>query len=380
MNTISIKNAKDDREFVGFKVKENDIQLSFPIGYDIQENEFNIENKEKIEEIKKDIKNLIKVLEENEDYYYDKGDIKFGFSSAIFIIENYLKYGMYTGNNELYNINGNGKIAWKETLNRIEPILSRNNYFYNNFYTIKKQTYETKITKIHKYCLNVSLKVLGWMYNIKHEEKINRPFDDDEMIYELTQELYKINEDRKKQILKEMIYFIKGTNSSKILNNNEFAIGRNYFDKVWEGILRKQIYKQYDEFECYPNTYYYSNKTGEKEYNSNLYPDIVIKKDKTIVIIDAKYYKAGQKPPSSDICKQIFYERYIQSNNRKYDIKNIFVLPKKLPNEKIEKYGYASAEGLENKSKIDVYYVNTKSVMENNEIIKQLIEKVLHKN
>ncbi len=380
INTVSIKVAIDDSDFVGIKVKGNVTEIVFPVGYDIKEekmiwnNTWN--NEKKISELKEDVISLMTVLERTESDYYGKGNLKFAFSSAMYIIENYLKYGLYIERAHEYQKNGSGKVDWKRTINKIEPTFFKQGFFYNDLYTEKKQVKDNVITQIQKYCLSISFKVLRWMYNINENIDIPKPFNEEKMIYELNRELYAVNEDSKKQLLEEMMLFLQGT-SGEIENQKEFKIGRNKFDKVWEEILRSQIYGLYDELNCKPLTYYHIESTGKDETNSKLIPDITIKDKNRIVIIDAKYYKENSLPQSADICKQLFYGDFIKNKNKKAIIDNIFILPKRLPDKKIERYGYASAQGIDSKNRIGVYYLDIKSVVKDNKIIKHLLKDII---
>lgn len=377
MKKIIINKAHDDTQFVGLKIKNNVVKITFPIGYNIDPCEFSVTDSN-ISNYYEDIKILLNSLDVNTNDYYEAGSEKFSFSSAAHIIENYLKYGDYKENRGKTIYNGSGKIDWKKTIAVIEPIYSNGNIIYNNYYTLANGNQETIITRIQSFCLYASIKVIGWLYGIKNISEIQKiNMSNEEMLYYLNKELYNTNEDNKKNILKDMINFISGTSISDIIENQEISIGRYHYDKVWENILREQMYRMFDKVTCFPDTYY-KEENGTIYKNSNLIPDIVVKIGNKIVIVDAKYYKIGFLPQTSDICKQMFYGQYIKSKNKKKEIINIFLLPNQL-NTYYSYYGYAATEHLEDK--IYTYYLDIKSVLKNSDciyvFIKNLIENKL---
>lgn len=373
MDKIVIKIAKNDKDFVGIKVKQKVMTITFPIGYRIEENiiESPMNETNRIQ----DIKALMRCLDITNMDYYEEGIEQFCFSSAFYIIDYYLKYGLYKKSNNQTQLNKNGKINWKKTLTNTEPIYLKGNIIYNDFYTRTNIREESIITSIQKYCLSVSTKILGWMYDIAPIKIENINLSVNEMLYHLNKELYATNVDNKKSIIKEMINLISGTNTTSILNNKEVAIGRYHFDKVWERLLKKELYRTFNEYNCLPNTYYVDSKNN-KIMNSDLYPDMIIKEKNTIIIIDAKYYQLNNLPPSSDVCKQLFYSQFIKHRNRNYKIINMFLLPKNLKQE-YEYYGYAASEQTKKEEKIMTYYIDTKCVLKDHQAIKKLINSLL---
>lgn len=375
-NVIEVKVAKTDREFVGIKVSNNKVTITFPIGYEIVEETIKTSNREKIKKLYNDVKILMTTIEKSKNELYGTGYKEFNFSSAIFIIEDFIKNGLYNKPKNICQKNTNGKINWKRTILQMQPIYTKGNYIYLQTYNYNICETENKVTEIQKYCLSVSLQILGWLYNFNDIFNEHLHMNKREMIYVLMDELNQTNEDRKKKLLEQMILFINGTETS-IIGEEEFEVGTLYFDKIWEGILRKQVYALYQEKNCYPTTYYYIDT---KIVNSKLLPDITIQNDSRIVIIDAKYYTIGNLPESSDICKQLFYGQYIMHKNPKCKITNIFILPQNLQknsaDDKFINIGYANAEHLADKHRIYTYYLDVKSLLENQSTIKRLLKEI----
>ena len=373
MKRIIIKKAENDMKFVGLKITDEVVSITFPIGYDILEKEFNIDDQE-LNNYYEDIKILLNSLEKSKDNYHEEGINKFSFSSAAFIIEYYLKYGEYNIIGSQTKYNGNGKIDWKKTITSLEPIYYNGYTIYNNYYSRISREQENIITQIQYYCLEASIKIIGWLYGIKdYKKNKNINLTENEMLYYLNKEIMSTNEDNKKTILNEMINFIKGSEVSKLIKNKDVTIGRFYFDKVWENILRSEIYRLYEKYDIMPNTFY-QKVDGTIIENSNLIPDIVIKAEDKIIILDAKYYRVGTLPQTSDICKQIFYGDYIKSKNRKKEIINIFLLPNNIEKE-YEYFGYAGTYHTD--EVVHTYYLNTKKVLKNSNAIHEMLKNII---
>lgn len=379
-NIIEVKVAKTDRDFVGIKVKGNKASVTFPIGYEIKEENINKKEKQKILELYSDVKILMATIEKCSEDFYDAGNMKFSFSSAIFLIEDFMKNGLYSEQSYKTKTNGNGRIEWKRTIQNKIPLYSSGNYLYYDTYNSNISKEENKITQIQKYCLSISLGILGWLYNIgKTYNDYTICFEKEEMIYTLKEELNKVNEDRKKKLLEQMILFIDGVEIN-LNQSEEFMIGTYYFDKIWETILRNQAYHLYEPKNVFPTTYYCIQK--EKILNSKLLPDITIQKDDKIIIMDAKYYRISALPESSDICKQLFYGQYIKNENKNKKIINMFLLPNNMIKQHQQNsywlLGYAGADlkNLTESDKILTYYLDTKSILKSNYVVKQILENI----
>lgn len=375
MKKIKIEIATNDLQFVGLKINNNSINITFPIGYNIEEKE--IKTLEELKKYKEDILILFTTLEKNKDNDYHDGNEKFSFLSASYLIEHYLKYGLYKETSLETNYKNTGQINWKKTITKTEPIYYNETLIYNNYYTNTNNDLQNIITTIQKYCLNISIKIIGWLYKIDDYHISNTlSLTPEEMLYYLNKELQITNEDNKKILLKELIYFIKGTSISEINQSKKISIGRNNFDKTWENILRNNLYKHFQKIDCTPKSYYKTNK-GTIIENSNLIPDIIIKYNDKIIIIDAKYYQINSLPQTSDICKQIFYGEYVKNKYKQCQIINIFLLPNNIKN--AYQY-YASAYVEHSKEQIKTYYIDTKTVLQSKNIYSKLLENALSNN
>lgn len=379
MSKIVVKVAVNDNDFVGLKIKNDNINITFPIGYDIEEGVYSSDDFYELKDVSENFESLMRVLEKVPLDYYDEGEIKFNFSSALNIIDNYRIHGLYKEQNEIIKQDNNGKINWKETINSGKPILWNHTIVYPELYIYNSNDTSTIITKIQKFCINYIFKIFWWMYGntriILFPEIPNMRID--YMIFELNKKIVEVNDDYSKNVINEMILFLNGTKIVDISENEEIKIGRKYFDKIWERQLRIQLYSEYKKCaDAYPTTYYCFDGKN-KIVNNSLLPDIVFYVQDYLIIVDAKYYMIGNYPKSSDICKQLFYERYLRKKNKK--IINMFVLPGNIK-EKFKIKGYALADGFDEESKIELCYLDTKSVFRDKSTTKELINNILKKH
>lgn len=377
MNSIEVKVAIRDTDFVGLKIRNDNVKITFPIGYDIEENTYFFSNEMEMKILSDDFSNLMKVLENAPTGYYDEGEIKFNFSSAISIMKNYTQHGLYREEDDITRLEDRGKINWKETMINVKPILWNHSMVYSEFYVDRSCNIDSVITVIQKFCINYINLILWWMYGTNNGivfPEIDMNMQVDKMIYELNRKLHEVNDDYSKKVINDMLLFLNGTKIVNISENEEICVGRKYFDKIWERQLRSQIYSDFIKCEdAYPTTYYVLDEKN-KIINNSLIPDIVFKVDKLLIIIDAKYYMIGTFPKSSDICKQLFYEKYLRKKYKK--IINAFILPNNMK-ERFNIKGYASAEGFEDESKIEICYLDTKAMLKNKNALKDLITNLI---
>ena len=131
-------NVEDtDDNFVGVKYNKGDIQIIFPLGYRLPD-----DNKERIESIKQLFK-TIKLSHDKKIDYEDSGEHSpdasgLPIDSFQWIINDYLDNGIYIDNEKVYSQDSKGKINWKRTFKTkflvnkqslvyLNPIIEKNN-------------------------------------------------------------------------------------------------------------------------------------------------------------------------------------------------------------------------------------------------------------
>ena len=316
--------------FVGIKMEEGDIKISFPLGYNISKDE---------KELRKEILNLFDVLSKftdkkqsiiNNKFNNLKSLKSFPVSSYLKIILNYLNHGYYYENEVRYKIDKHGKINWSRTIKTQKVYIKENEAHYFDFVVkdtkIKK---DALITQIHKYCVYESFIKLGWLYTnfvpMKPHIKFNR-----QMFLSIIQErMGQTFNDETRELFLAMINIIKSISEDE--DSNNFMFGTNRFEYVWEKII-DTVYGINNKEEYFPKTTWELEYNNDRE-NNELEPDTIMIVNNKIYVLDAKYYKYGATkiaahlPNSASINKQITYGEYIAQNKKFEKIYNAFIMP-----------------------------------------------------
>ena len=158
---INVEDTNDN--FVGVKYDKKDIQIIFPLGYRIPE-----DNKEKIEAIKLLFK-TIKLSHDKKIDYEDSGDFKEGanglpIDSFQWVINDYLDNGIYIDNEKVYSQETKGKINWKRTF-KTKFLVNKKSLVYLNPIIEKNNNIKNIISEIHAFCVDKSTETLWFSYN-----------------------------------------------------------------------------------------------------------------------------------------------------------------------------------------------------------------------
>ncbi len=395
---INVNETNDN--FVGVKYNKGNIQIIFPIGYDIP--------KDSEEDCRKSVINLFKIIglahEKNLDYE-DGGDFLkdsegLPVDSYMWVLTDYIENGLYSDNEKKYIQQQKGKINWKKTF-RTKFLISNNSLIYLNPVVEQNSNIKNIITEIHSYCIDKSIDTIGSLYqgisklNFIHPniKRINY------YIQLIDKEKLKTFDDRKKLLLYHLRrILVEQIDGGK---NDIRNYGIRHFEHVWEYMVNK-LFGDDNIKEYYPTTNYYL--FDKDPYTpSKLRPDTIFVANNNFYIIDSKYYKYGitgnnkDLPGSDSIQKQVTYGEFINKNfnlDNKYDyIYNAFIMPynkKTKPfdfGKKIEYCGYAicnwklSKEYNNKYLKIAIILIDTKTLVDGyfdrglllkNELIEQI--------
>ena len=348
-----------NENFVGMKFIDNDVQIYFPIGYDIPDDD---------NECIISIINLLKTIsisnvltDSNKEYTNDSGtNEELPINSFLWIINDYLKNGLYKDKEKEYKNGYGGKINWKKTLNTKFNICKKSIIYLNPI--IEKNTIEDSIvTEIHSYCIEIAINYIGWLFgNIRIPKSNLQESNNGYYISLINKEIMSTFDDRKKTLLinlKKVLEKMGGVCKSKIKD-----YGINNYEYVWEYLVNTVFGNDLVE-KYFPSSSWHILDWDEYK-NSSLRPDTILKTEDNVYIIDSKYYKFGitfnplHLPQTDSIQKQITYGEYIKSNgNFNFDnIYNAFIIPynknnnKKELNKNIEYVGFSKSNWKEEKS------------------------------
>lgn len=363
-----------DSEYIGIIIKEGKPQVIFPRGFNLSSDK----NGQR-----KDIMLLIKVfdkyiqrkeskayLEKFNDLSEGKGS-NFPFRSAIWMIRDYEKNGLYKEHFHNYKIDKKGNINWVRTIKTQTPYISENKLVYLDFVVKeKKDDVNNIILLTQKHIVEKCIENIGWLYPNVYIDKGNKlPYSVQASINILKRELQITNIDSTKQLIRHMIEFLQYVGNDKSKQKlKEYKT--KYFMNIWEDMLNEVLGNE-EANKYYPNAQWHID--GNTTNASNLRPDVILKVENKVYVIDAKYYKYGitgnvsDLPQSSDITKQLLYSSHITSNFKDvlyaYDS---FVLPYRSNNEEYFKFvGNATVaiDKFENK-KVVCILADTKKIME----------------
>ena len=313
-----ISSNKDEDSFVGIRVKDKDIHITFPMGYNL------IKSDDRI--IRKEILSLLSILKKfnkkknSEESFAtsQQSVLEFPIISYQHLILDYFSNGYYSEKEVDYSSANKGKINWKRTIQKKKPFLTEDNAVYLDF-TVKKNIINTNtiLTRIHEYCVYESFIKLGWLYTdmlpMQPRIKVNKKM----FVAVLNEAIAQTFNDNKKQLFIAMRNVVNSVNEGDTLSK-ECSYGTRSFEYVWERMI-DYVFGEANKEIYFPKARWTLVGQTESIESSSLQPDTIIRVDDKIYIIDAKYYKYGitgnssNLPASSSIQKQITYGEYLTS-------------------------------------------------------------------
>ncbi|WP_026858883.1 LlaJI family restriction endonuclease [Jeotgalicoccus psychrophilus] len=298
--------------------------------------------------------------------------------TVTWLINDYQENGYYQNEETKIETNGKGRVLWNKTLRQKMPYIINDEVLYLDMYTKRnEQNINDIIRLIHKKVIQNCIREIGLLYNLKQvHEEIELPYSIDQQIIILHKKLNTVYTDRKISLLKQLINYLELKHSGKLA----FTLATPYFYNVWELMLRKLFNHEEELQGLVPKPYWEIN--GIKNYTKQI-PDILITKDDSLVIIDAKYYSidSGQVkkfPGWPSIVKQLYYNLSLKKYYKK--TYNIFIFPKIVSNS-FEYIGKTSVKGLETEyGYIYAYAIDINDVFEYykyNREMKEIIDLII---
>ncbi|WP_199495698.1 LlaJI family restriction endonuclease [Helicobacter pylori] len=381
--------------FVGIRSINNDLQICFPLGFDISNDK----------NIRADVKKLISVLLEYnkaiacENFLNNKNEIirsNFSLTAYKNVIEYFLSHGCYAENKSYYENSAKGKINFSKTMKKNRPIIqnlnNKNSFIYTRFQVKKEMINENElITAINKYCVHEAFSKFGFVFRSFVPPKFKLPADKNYCIYLLENRLNNTFNDDKKILFQSMKNIL--LQDDNILEKTDFKFGTYHFYVVWERMIDRAFGIKNKE-DYFPKT-----KWNLRRSNQNpdylLQPDSIMLFGDKIYILDAKYYKYGisgvasDLPNSASIIKQIVYGEYAAKLETKKEIYNVFLMPFNRFNNPLklsnifENIGFANGEWRDNLKQyenIQGILIDTKFLMQNYNKKSNNLLKLLAKN
>lgn len=321
-----------ENNLVGVEFTKEKINIYFPIGYNIEEIRNTPRETEAILQIIRTV-SLCKSIVNNYDYDYNYGDESvIPINSYLWLLNDYLKNGLYNVKEKKYIVSQKGKINWKRTFST-KPYYSEDEIVYLNPVVEYNSRMDNVITDIHGICINICIKKIGWLFgDFKKLEQYDSDIPDNiRKIYVdiLRKELSISFNDKKKTLINHLIRVVSEKTSednNDIVNN---MLVKNYY-YAWE-VMIKKVFGNDDNLEKYfPKIKW--NLKYSKDPKPSMRVDSVINKKDILYILDAKYYKYGiiedgTLPGAEDVDKQITYGEFNNRKNEFDDVYNAFIIP-----------------------------------------------------
>lgn len=331
--------GKDKDYFVGIKIKNNKIEFHYPENYVLS----NEENR------RKDVLSILRTLSlsgklsNNPNELNNRNNDKFDFplNSYLWLINDYLEYHRYDNREKVIKHGQQGRINWNKTLHQM-PMVSDGNFIYSDLISERKSQIDNMITQIYLYCVNLSVRDAGWMFNLPYKEyefgKMNVTEDRKRTFVSiLRNEMAHTFDDQKRLRLSHMLNVLKGLDVN-LITQRTIVKGVEKYDHVFEAMVDEMFSQVDNKKDFFPEAKWDLVHIGSKDTNK-LRPDTIIvnKDEKKIFILDSKYYRFGHTfdsndlPEVSSIEKQITYGEFaiklMKNKGEDYKVYNAFVIP-----------------------------------------------------
>lgn len=271
---------------------------------------------------------------------------------SLHILRDYLENGLYSTQQEIAQLNGDGEILWEKTINETFAFIKNKIPYYLSYYTVDNTENDFDyIRRLHGAIVTECSKMLKQygmidLFNLQEAELSEQSLDDfgdgDYIKYRLESEIKKQFVTRKQNLLKTLYTYISESRSSE--SNYEFSLyGTNAFNLIWEKACGKIFGNEYESLEEeIPQPQWYIGDSPKPIPTETLIPDIVTKcnldkYNEVFCILDGKYYliyaeggKLHGNPGVQDVVKQFVYHKafldYIFSRGQ-CSVFNAFLFP-----------------------------------------------------
>ena len=294
----------------------------------------------------------------------------------LFLINDYYEYGIYTNNEDIIEVNGEGEILWGKTIDESFAMIEDNRPYYMELYTEKsveddmdyfKRLHECILTECSRQLRDAQLDILFDMDSIELSEETLDDFGDKEYVLERIMKELNLQFNTHRQILLKTLYAYVSQDKRMLDDNDGISMfGTTAYHAVWEKacaeVFDNKLNTSLSQLKMsVPLAEQYSDKNvkrqklidiiekpiwqgedTEAKAADTLIPDLIsipcIDGKDWFIIFDAKYYnlqlEKGKKlrgnPGVGDVTKQYLYQLaykdFISAHGIK-EIRNCFLMP-----------------------------------------------------
>lgn len=345
-NICHVCRNDDGDRFVGIKADAGRVAVYFPLGYQlppVTENE---------RELRRDITHLILVLAaftEQKDKllamkkFFAPQSVNFPVNAYMTVITDYMTRSYYTETEQRYVTSDSGKIDWKKTMRKHQPIIQSNGSPIYTEFEVRNfaPNDRTLITRVHELCVYEAFHKLGWLFSAETPRRPQLKLEGNKTMFigVVRDKMGKTFIDTDKQLFQSMIDMLNYLDEHS--PQSRYYFGTDHFEYVWERMIDK-VFGINNKRDFFPRTYWkHLPGSGSATHaNDALEPDTImvldVKGKRRAFVLDAKYYRFGATgrpshlPPSSSINKQITYGEYVNTFPGFKDsdsVFNAFIMP-----------------------------------------------------
>lgn len=326
----SYKEGSYISNFVGIvqRKKENDLLVSLPKHFRHIEKFKNLD----YDTQKKDIRlimdcingSIYDVQNSNNDFSKDSSS-DFPIEAYFNIYRYFEKYGLYHEEHCEIKPNNGSKISWKKTLKDSVKIIANGNLIFTPIFYQKVRNDETIITECMVSIINHTTNILGDFLTLPNNSRLaNRGinssiFSNNSIVYKLKEILSKTFKDINKELIRNIITFLKWANSIK---KKTLSIKYYNFANTWETAVQKYLNDHFDSIDKNNNMVFTDKgsnkkftKTNSIYYNSvdkysdwYLEPDHVLIDKSNVYLLDSKYYTKLENINHKQFMYHILYQ------------------------------------------------------------------------
>lgn len=253
--------------------------------------------------------------------------------------EDFRHNGLYSERRRIHSKNV-GKPNWPRTILRgsAYSVPDTGEIFSEIFTTRKVDSQHAELAKIQAAILLDIYQQHGWWLKCSTNRRselhtISKPTAPRKLwVKSLKAILPSLYQNRAISLAKNLLHYLQGTRGTK---DGSFVWGIDDFHTVWEVMLKKTLIGAETGWNArLPRATYLPSSGKESEApNRAMLTDVVLRQDKSLTIVDAKYYSAQSSeniPGWPDIAKQIFYDFALRETIGKgWSVKNCFAFPAK---------------------------------------------------
>lgn len=312
MGDINKTNKGYISKFVGFIFCNDKILISFPKHYFSygKLGEYQPITKELKSTLYADIRILFKVIQkvavkksEKTIGVRDELNSNYPFHYFFEVYNYFLKYGLYTDEQEIRKLGYTGKIDWKKSLLKSPMVVSKGNLLYMPF-IIKKKIYEhVFISKCMAYVIDSTSNIMSAFADFKRTDLDTKDINwenKSKIISQLRDIKQSIFKDKQKKLITSLINFFE----NEYKGDHTIKLKTWSFDLIWEDMIGLYLNYYFDSindqgyinFSSIKKTQMKKFEKGKffpdvlRESGRRLEPDYYLVEENARYIFDGKYY------------------------------------------------------------------------------------------